>query len=80
MKPKNNKDRWNPFSPRLEHELHLERLSREWKEAQETFAFLDAAKVRALAVARQFIRSTVGVMRAIPLPVCRKRSAGWKSK
>ncbi len=40
-----------------EHDMNMERLSREWKESQETFAFLDWIKVRGFALMKFVIRN-----------------------
>jgi hypothetical protein len=74
MKKKNS---WRPLSILAEHDLHLERLSREWKESQSAFRFLDGIKVSGITFTKFLIRKAAGSLRKFAL---RKRSIELKLK
>ena len=60
-----------------EHDMHLERLSREWKESQFAFTFLDVIKVRAITFTKFLIGNSANKMRKF---VRRKHTIEFKLK
>jgi hypothetical protein len=74
MKKKNS---WRPLSILAEHDLHLERLSREWKESQSAFRFLDGIKISGVTLIKFLIRKAAGSVRKF---APRKRAIELKLK
>jgi hypothetical protein len=74
MKKKNS---WRPLSILAEHDMHLEQLSREWKESQSAFRFLDGTKASGITFTKFLIRKATRSVRIFAL---RKRSIEFKLK
>jgi hypothetical protein len=68
-----HKDPWDPFSPGIEHDLHVERLSRDWRESQNSFAFLGRIKSRAVVLTKRIIMNAVKLSKALQAFGRRKR-------
>jgi hypothetical protein len=69
-----DKNPWRPMSLLVEHDMHVERVSQEWKESQESFEFLHAVTLRTLATIKAFLSNlTVRINRCkskgVPLKV-----------